>query len=1742
MFFPWKRDILGEEDDVEDQPLLLPVSRDDAQQGDDDDKQQVKSTRIADDFVACRDSGELTEADLLTRLSDKVLAVRLRRLGLNAQTALQEQGVHTLYLAFGLLRWYESNESDETLQAPLLLVPVKLSRPSLDSRWELLVAEEEVIPNYCLIQMLTDSFDLKLPEIDDDALLDSKSGLDDFVGRVRSLISPHERWSIEDSAILGIFTFQKIAMWKDLEDNREKIARHPLCRGLATGAVDQPSQQPSAPKANELDDLVSPRDTFHILEADSSQHEAIEAVKRGLNLVLDGPPGTGKSQTIANIIAECLAQGKTVLFASEKVAALEVVKRRLDKAKLGDFCLECHSHKANKKQVIEELGRCLRLEPEPFVSPDHRFEELRRIRLQLNAYVRALHRPCGRLSLSPYQVHGRLTNLTAKSRSRFQSNDPLAVDAAALQEMVDAVKRFSECRAVIDECGGHPWRDCACTSRSLTLEDDIRHHFTVLASLLPSYMSAFTRLQELGFVGKQPAMRDLEAGLTLATEAVEYPTVPAKWFSGNLHTTGTKYQWLNGLVQDYQKLRRTRPEYLDAAIDSDWGTWRRAIQDETAHLRVLGLSPVGPLRAGLGRCDKMAPQLEQLMAAVEAVHKAAMQAMEHLRAPYAGKLPLRALQKLADSIELVTSVGAVPLSWFDSLRRQEIRQVAERGRSEALYLSEERKRLDALFGVAAFDPEAKMLLTSAMPFRSLIRRLRPRWRAIRREMIALYRGEPPRSTTPLLRDGAGLLEYHRRHEKLQEVGKTQREHLRATEQGSVQWDAVLADLQVVEQLEATVRLPAQARDALSKNVIDKDALHVTGEALKQSLHQMEEVAAAIQNQFGLNLLGKQGVLRDRPCAELLAWLNDASVAVKQRRDVLSGMAAVLQPEMDVDAEECKQHADTFTTLRSNRGEVRRVYDSLRDVEGGSPAPENESWEEKAKSATWLLKIAEKYGDHPPQALKAVVTDAAVRSQIAQTVRQISALRKVQFSVAWEFVCKVFAANRQVSTGIILATTPVAELSSWLTDRANDVTRLSEWIEFQKASSSLDRLSLTVLGDEVVQHVVDASEAVEVFLIRFYRLWLDVAYAADPALEGFRGDEHEKLIARFRELDQQQIRDGSKRIRARKLENAFGLGDQGVDAPDSSELGVLLREVNKKRRHLPLRQLFRRIPTLLRKLKPCLMMSPLAVSTFLDSNDLPFDLVIFDEASQVRPYDAVCALYRAGQAVVAGDQKQLPPTSFFERQFDALDDDIDGEVAEGIEDFESILDVCSTLKIPRKRLQWHYRSRRESLIAFSNENFYDRELVTFASVWDVDGKSGVGFEWVKDGRWQSGQSGGFNAREAERTADLVFKHLRENQNRSLGVITMNQRQQMLVIEEIEKRRREHPELEEFFSESRDEPFFVKNLENVQGDERDVILLSVGYAPDQGGTLAMRFGPLNIEGGQRRLNVAVTRARYGLTVVSSIRANDIDLTRTNARGVQLLRDYLDYAERGVQALASFIQDGGNRMAESPFEEHVGQELKKVGCAVRRQVGCGRYRIDLALVDPQHTGRYVLGIECDGATYHSSATARDRDRLRQSVLEEMGWRICRIWSTDWVRDPEKQVRRVLAEYEKALHMPIDDAPKAEPKVESSGTTEASPMKGNGNGRSLLPEYDFQKIEDVSQRQIADLVRKVLELNGATDQDDLIVTVARKLGFERTGSKISQRIGRLIRTMLRRAMLAIAEDKRIRIERITDDDLASL
>ena len=562
---------------------------------------------------------------------------------------------------------------------------------------------------------------------------------------------------------------------------------------------------------------------------------------------------------------------------------------------------------------------------------------------------------------------------------------------------------------------------------------------------------------------------------------------------------------------------------------------------------------------------------------------------------------------------------------------------------------------------------------------------------------------------------------------------------------------------------------------------------------------------------------------------------------------------------------------------------------------------------------------------------------------------------------------------------------------------------------REAAGAHNQLFLSNVADRIESNRLSVEAATELFDSAYRAKTLDKILAAEPELAHFNGANHDERVKRFREFDERSQK-LAQDAAVQKLSERLPFRD--AKCPKTSELGILRHECEKKMRHKPVRQLLAEIPTLAPQLKPCFLMSPLSVAQYLSPDAPPFDLVVFDEASQIPVWDAIGVIARGRQLIVVGDPKQMPPTNFFQKgeSDDAVEEDEEGVV----EDLESILDECLAAGVHSAYLNWHYRSRHESLIAFSNRNYYDGRLCTFPSAHTTP-RLGVRLEFVEGGVYDR-RATRTNEREAQALVDYVFSRISAPgyRNRSVGIVTFSQAQKDLIEDLFEARREADPSHEDFFAEDREEPFFVKNLENVQGDERDVILFSVGYAPDADGKFAMNFGPLNRSGGERRLNVAITRAKEQVVVFSSIHATQIDLSRTSAVGAAHLRDFLDFAERmtasGTASLdAPAAQSKPSTGDADAFPKTVAEFLRGRGWQVDEKVGASGFRIDLA-VRRAPCEDYMLAIECDGPTYAAQRTARDRDELRASVLKSLGWNVVRLWSVDWALDRRRAEESLL------------------------------------------------------------------------------------------------------------------------------------
>jgi hypothetical protein len=549
-----------------------------------------------------------------------------------------------------------------------------------------------------------------------------------------------------------------------------------------------------------------------------------------------------------------------------------------------------------------------------------------------------------------------------------------------------------------------------------------------------------------------------------------------------------------------------------------------------------------------------------------------------------------------------------------------------------------------------------------------------------------------------------------------------------------------------------------------------------------------------------------------------------------------------------------------------------------------------------------------------------------------------------------------------------------------------------------------------------------------------------------------------------------------------------------------------------------------------------MMSPLTVSHYL-SPDHHFDLAVFDEASQITPWDAINCIYRADQLIVAGDPKQLPPTPFFQLA-DPESYELDEDEDSVEEVMESILDASETL-LPSESLRWHYRSRHEHLISFSNHHFYRNKLVTFPAPALESDRLGVRLLHVDDGVYDRARSR-TNRAEAVRVAQRVIEHLRETPRRSIGVVAFSVSQADAILDELDRLRKANPDLEHHFGGDRLENVFVKNLESVQGDERDVMIFSIGYAFDEHGKFHMGFGPLNKDGGHRRLNVAVTRAREQVDVVASVRASDFRLSETAKPGARLLQEYLRFADEGPSALRSEVESMGGDY-ESPFEEAVAEAVGDLGYTAIPQVGVGGFRIDLGVVDPKAPGRFTLGIECDGATYHSTPTARDRDRRRQEVLERLGRRIHRIWSWDWVRERSSEVERLQQAIEGAIEVghaetpptaaeaevePIEDEREREPltvhEIRSAKDAVELPWVVTYERATLTSDHSRHEFhESANQPRLVKALEELVRVEAPLHCDYAIERMAEAQGISRRGSRVTAAGKQAIGLALRRGLI---------------------
>ena len=1266
---------------------------------------------------------DITKQKLLhTYYSEEETQQVLKNIYRHARTTREETGANPLYLAIGLLRWYEKKNSPKARYAPLLLLPVDLVYKR--GRYYVRKRDEEISLNITLIEYIRQTYGIRIKGID--PLPHDEHGVDVplVFAQVRDALREQSKWDVEEECVLGTFSFNKYLMWHDIHNHREQLISHPVVSSLVSGSL-QWQPQPLQTNLAEEDKHLAPGSIALPVPVDSSQLSAVLEAGRGSSFILYGPPGTGKSQTITNLIANALYQGRRVLFVAEKMAALSVVQKRLEKIGLGPFCLELHSNKVTKKHVLEQLDKALHAakirEPEEYDAVAQKLYERRMLLIQ---YLERLHEDREGSKFSLYECI-----------SRYESYDvePLTV-------------LLNEKLAHLD-------------GELLTIYEEL------LGSKLPAVLNVVGQPSEHPLVGLYPTLDCIQDPQTLA----------------RLLDEGA------ALAERIQRARALLTEILGADLEDSELSFRFGLD----LLSVISSSPLTQSSVASVAFD--ARQKDQLYLI-----------WEHM--------------KNRDELHRMLTADC----------REEFLEV------DALSLLQEWKAIQGTWFLPRFFSS-----------RSYLKKLSFYSDKLQNQTVAAY---------------------------LERVLEYQKEVKYCVDNSSVMQQLLGSTLSTEELGGVVEYLPrlAQAVESLA------DALH-------------------------LSVPSVQDRIKSIPSEELSHKLQG--------------------------------------------------LDTLSD-----------EWSQYLKqSEPWVTY-------HFPSD------------------------RPFSESLSSRFVC-------------------------WQANQG----QIAKWYSWAQLRGELSSQGLDVIVQEVESTQVDAAQLTNAFFKGLYRALAEQKISRSELLCTFEGELFDQQVQRYKDLTA-EFQELSKKMLYARLSNQLPHIYEDLD--NSSEIGRLNRNIANGGRGTSIRQLLDDIPNLLPRLCPCMLMSPMSVAQYIDLGAEKYDLVVFDEASQMPTSEAIGAIARGNALVVVGDPKQMPPTSFFGTN--SVD-----EEEESIDDLESILQDCQALSLPSLQLNWHYRSRHESLIAFSNHEYYDGELITFPSVDDQATK--VRFIQVK-GSYDKGKTRQ-NKAEAEAIVHEVCRRLRDENLRgeSMGIVAFSAAQQNLIEDTLTDCMARDASLQEL-ADQLHEPIFIKNLENVQGDERDVILFSIGYGADSTGQLSMNFGPLNKVGGERRLNVAVSRARCEMLVFSTMTSDQIDLRRTKAKGVEGLKHFLEYAEQ--QTLARRPQSDSDS-ADRIIAEQIADRLQRAGYPAMIQLGRSSFKVNLAVALPSAPDCYRLGILIDGETYRRTQTTRDREVGQPGVLGNLNWEVMRVWSPDWFRQPDLVIERILTRLNSLPESPVK--PQSAPVTSPFSITEA-------------------------------------------------------------------------------------------------------
>ena len=1599
------------------------------------------------------------DKSIQTLLYEVHLDARLRQIKSRADTALSESGVNILYLAFGFLEWYESENSNRLLLSPLFTVPVALERER-DKRtgrvkYFVSMKDESLLTNISLRERLAHDFDLLLPDIDE-----NESTPEAYFHQVREILSSSfPRWKIRRYGTLCLLNFSKQVMYNDLDlSNWQEgigFSENDVLKGIfASNSTELESNVSGVDEPYEIDALTDVYEKFPLIaDADSSQHSALIDAVSGHNLVIVGPPGTGKSQTITNLIAACIANGKKVLFVAEKMAALNVVKDRLDKSGLGDFCLEIHSHKTNKAEIAKSLGESLEHNREfPSIRHiDDQIDILRKYVRQLNDYAGIINSKWGKTDLTLHEIFCRAVYLresypTLSEKITIPGIDPLTITPAGIRQLQDDAKVLESLYHQVAEqtsdgkITSHYWYGVRDSNSSQQIVQALEQWTSSLKQLLQKWSDASIRLSSNAT--QSVTLEHINEFLTAAKNlpSLKEPRLLPEFAFLHKNAAQIEY-WL----EDYRQILSGHVT-LSGTIKQDDILNQESleiIRNATEFLLSSGVSEnlsITDIDSDTGMISELHKVMQELEQQVSEVNKPLP---DNVKPIFATSMQgLRRLKTfLTIARKLPHELWGERHHIFDA---HELDGFLEEFEPIFYDLNQIHGRLIQRFALNELPgTEVLRKLQTTLEDGGFFRWFSSEWRASRKTVLS-FSLKPASDKASMQEWFPEVVAYSRKKDELDTLHRN-RPLLGDLYKGLF---TPLTRIQTLRNWYKTIRNEygytsgenaslVQTLFSLSKET-SFAFLGSECELLLAQIELIEKNLDFISKRYPSHSCFRQG---NNPFSLESDTIYDLE---KNLRTLSVGCSKILN--------------SSATTIY----DINAIYDQLFLLQ-----TKFQDWQAHDLTRKWVPSV---FSLFPPteqvysvvkKALEngMMVADAIHQSKLVTVFLSLEPTREryIQLKDIADSIQSAWVtqdANKQrfsdVSNINYQAWIEVcgSELKSIIRRNQAALSKLdwlTPWLEYMRLRKRLSDDGLQDVLEELENQGIQAENLVEIVDLAINNVLAKAILDLNPSLKQFSGMVHQALRERFRETDEKLTELQRQKI-AHQISSSMNLPAGIGTGPvrNFTERHLVKHEAKKRRSHIPVRELLKRAGATIQALKPCFMMSPMSVAQYLEPGRLEFDIVIMDEASQIKPEDAIGAIARSKQLVVVGDPEQLPPTTFFDR---ILGDDEFDEDQLAAEQSESILDAVSNI-FRKRSLKWHYRSRHESLIAFSNMQFYRSNLIVFPSIHAKSKEYGIKFEYV-NGRFISRR----NSIEAKGIVEALALQLLENPHESVGVVAMNAEQMEEIERTLESALESDPVLAEAHNVSlhNKEPFFIKNLENVQGDERDVIFISMTYGPENvNGNVRQNFGPINREYGYRRLNVLMTRSKKRMHVFSSMKSADINVRPESSRGVQALQAFLYYCE--TKRLDSAPKATG-RQPDSDFEREVMRQLKDHGFECEPQVGVRGFSIDIAVRDPGRPGQYLMGIECDGASYHSAKSARDRDRLRQQILEDNGWLIRRIWSTDWFRNPHAQILPIVNELNR-IKTPVIESGELIHEVEAVRV---------GAGSAVTSEESVPDIDDV-------------------------------------------------------------------------------